>query len=225
MLTIVCFLWNDPKYRFANRYTVDHVNRLASMVNRNLSQPHEFVCVTDIPEGINPDVRIVPLWDDFRKLGGTWTRVKMFDPAMKELLGDRLVLMDLDCVVTGKLDPLFDTDIDFITTLSSHRRTLYNTGFFILTAGSRASVWSKILDCDNPQKAIDRVGAIGWEQAWVSLVLGEGEKSWGRQDGVLNYQFDVVRRNYNPEEGMVVFFPGDHDPSLIKSPWIERYWR
>lgn len=224
MLKIVTFLWRDPEYRFAGRYGPDHVNRLRAGVERGLKRPHEFISVTDDPTGIDDRVKVVPLWNDARHLGGTWVRVKLFAPEMRDILGERFVLMDLDCVVTGDLTPLFDTDADFVTTRSKHRKTEYNTGFFILTAGSRAEVWDRFDPATSPARC-DEAGAIGWEQAWVSLVLGPGERTWGPEDGVLNYRYDVLEGGRDPEDARVVFFPGNYDPSLLDDSWVERCCR
>lgn len=227
-LTVCCFLWADPKYRYGLRYNAGHVNVLRSMVARNLDRPHVFVCVTDMPEGIDSDVEIVPLWPDHRNLGGTWTRVKLFAPEMRLLLGERIVLLDLDCVITGPLDPLFDTDAEFVTCRSSNPASIYNTGFFLLTAGARAQVWERF----DPAEALRVVKVDGmWEQGWASHVLGPNEKTWGPEHGVLEYGRHVARGNGGalPKGTRAVFFCGPHDPSLAacqaKSPWILDHWR
>ena len=226
-LTVCCFLWADPKYRFAGRYGAEHVNRLHRMVARNLAQPHRFVCVTDIPEGIERGVDIVPIWQDHRDMGGNWLRIKLFAPEMADLLGPRFVLMDLDCVVTGPLDPLFDTDADFIVTRSTNPASTYNSGFFMLKSGSRAQVWQTF----EPKAARASEKAPGmWEQAWISHVLGPNEATWGKAEGVLQYNTDVLRGNDGklPDGARIVFFPGPYDPSLPKdqaaSPWIKEFW-
>ena len=47
-LVVVCYLWRDSS-RDNRGYvlTPDHVRILRSMVGRNLTLPHRFVCVTD----------------------------------------------------------------------------------------------------------------------------------------------------------------------------------
>lgn len=228
MLTIVCFLWRDPSYRYGLRYSHEHVNRLRNMVARHLAQPHRFVCVTDQPDGIEAGIEIIPLWPDYRGMGGTWTRVKLFSTAMRDILGERFVLMDLDCVVTGPLDPLFETDDEFVTTRSSNPASIYNTGFFLLRAGSRPQVFERF----TPEQALAAISVDGmWEQGWVSLVLGGGEQTWGPEHGVYEYGRHVARGNGGklPDGARVVFFSGPHDPSLAacraKSPWIAEHWQ
>ena len=228
MLTVVCFKWNDPNYRYGLRYTAAHVNVLRSMVRRHLSMPHEFVCVTDDSRGIDDDIRIVPIWPDYRELGGTWTRVKMFAAEMRELLGERIVMMDLDCVVTGSLDPLFDSDADFITTLATNDASIYNTGFYMLRAGARRQVWDSF-NPDLARRVVKRDGQ--WEQGWLSYVLGEGERVWTAADGVLAYNRDCYRGNGSalPAGARIVFFFGPYDPTRpedqARSPWILDHWR
>lgn len=223
MLTVVCFLWSDPSYRFAGRYTAHHVNVLHAMLRRHLHEEHELVCVTDMPDGIDEDVRIVPLWDDMG-LGNNWRRVKMFAPEMRDELGEYLVMMDLDVVITGDITPLFQDVAEFKTTKCNHEHTHYNTGFFYLKAGSRSRVW-ETFDPETSPGICDDAKMIGWEQAWVSYVLGAGERKWRAKDGVLNYRFDVVERGMDPEYARIVFFPGDYDPSLMEDAWIKRHWR
>lgn len=223
-LTIVCFLWRDPEYRFAGRYTADHVNRLRGMVARNLATPHEFVCVTDDPKGLDERIRVVPLWPDLAELGNNWRRIKVFAPEMVDVLGERIVLMDVDCVVTGDLTPLFYTTEDFVAMPCHHKKTHYNTGFFYLRGGALPNIWRMFDPVVSPQ-ACDDAGMIGWDQAWISLFLGPRHRTWGVDDGVLNYRYDVLKGGQDPEKARIVFFPGDHDPSLCEDEWVKRHWR
>lgn len=226
-MIVVCFLWNDRGYRYGARYTAEHVNRLGRMLDRHLPGC-ELVCVTDIPEGIDPAVRIVPLWDDHRKIGGCYVRLKMFAEEMREVIGERFVLMDLDCVITGPLAPLFDTDEDFVVWRSHHLHTEYNAGFYLLRAGARREVW----DTFEPPESLRQIALtryIGWDQAWLNCVVS-GERTWGPEHGVYNFRYDIADHGgHLPEDARVVFFPGDYDPSSPslrqRFPWIEEHWQ
>ena len=185
--------------------------------------PHELVCITDDSAGIDSGIRIEPLWTEHRALGKTWLRVKLFAREMQELIGPRFVLMDLDCVVTGPLDELFQTDAEFVT-MRAERKSIYNTGFYLLEAGARARVWETF----HPVKSLARYKREGWggqEQAWVSMVLGQGEQTWGLEHGILNYGRDILNGRMDPESGRVVFFPGPFDPSKVNAGWVEQHWR
>jgi len=58
MLTVITWLWGSTGWR--QGYNATHVNTLEKMVAANLSIPHVFKCITDMPEGINCET--VPLW-------------------------------------------------------------------------------------------------------------------------------------------------------------------
>ena len=227
MLTVVCCLWRDPGYRYGLRYGPEHVNRLRRMVRRHLSMPHRFVALVDDPVGIDEDIETIPLWPDHRDMGGTWCRVRLFASEMRRLLGERFVLLDLDVVVTGALDPLFDRPEEFVTGVSYNPAAAYNTGTYLLTAGSRAEVWDRF----SPAAARRAVTVDGmWEQGWASYILGAGEATWGVEDGVYEYGRHVARGNGGalPANARLVAFSGPHDPSLpacqALSPWIAEHW-
>lgn len=108
---IVCIKWGTkfPPY---------YVNRLYAGVKRGLKRPFRFVCFTEHPEGIREEVEIhplpvVPFEDEMvramttGKRRGAWRKVTMAKPGEVGLEGPTLV-MDLDVVVVGNLDDLFD---------------------------------------------------------------------------------------------------------------------
>jgi hypothetical protein len=119
-LRVLTWLWSQPGGRAS--YGPENVNVWAAMVRRHLAMPHEICCVTDHPEGIDPSVRIIRPPEDFAHVTiPTWgprkpqclRRLAMFSPDAGKKFGERFVCMDLDCVITGPLDPLFDVPDDF----------------------------------------------------------------------------------------------------------------
>jgi len=49
LVNVVCLKWGI-------KYDREYVNRLYSMVERNLTIPHRFICVTDDPRELNPAI-------------------------------------------------------------------------------------------------------------------------------------------------------------------------
>ncbi|MEE8370477.1 MAG: hypothetical protein V3S00_06890 [Dehalococcoidia bacterium] len=231
MIQIVCWLWDDPRYRYSHlfRYTANHVNVLASMVRRNLTMEHEIVCITDMPEGIDPSIRIVPIWDDLREMGGCYVRLKAFAPEMKQLIGDRFVWIDVDCVIVGRLDSLFNRPEDFVIWSHAGGRLPYCASMVMMDAGARRQVWD-----DFDQEAAPAIGdprrAFGTDQSWICERL-PGEAVWDRKDGVLS-RIDVGltwRRPVPhglPRGAKIVFFHGPYDPASMTGPdWVTENWR
>ena len=95
MLTVVCFLWRTPdgRHNHLYEYDADYVNKLRSMLGRHLSLAHELVCVTDIPEGIHPGVRIVPTPVEVRDWPGMLRRLVIFREDAPELLQQRRLIL------------------------------------------------------------------------------------------------------------------------------------
>lgn len=237
MIRVVCWLWRDEGYRFNHlfRYGPDHVNRLRNMVRRHLTLDHEFVCITDDPSGIGPGIRIVPLWDDLREMGGCYLRLKAFSEEMSGVIGPRFVSIDLDCVVTGSLDPLFRRTEDFVIWSNGFGKTPYCGSMFMMTAGARKEVWEEFDPASSPHSG-KSLGYVGTDQAWISARL-PGEATWTPRDGVLSRYHVGIRhpkekpamRPCLPDGARIVFMHGAVDPSQRglwkRHAWISKHWR
>lgn len=96
MITVLCVL------RSGGVYTPEWVTRLRDAVARNLTLPHQFVCLSDVAV---PAVGTVRLRHDWPRW---WAKVEMFAP-WNEGLG-RVLYLDLDTVITGNIDDFADYD-------------------------------------------------------------------------------------------------------------------
>lgn len=220
MLTVLTWLWSQPGGRAT--YTAEHVNIWAAMVRRHLKLPHRLACVTDMPDGIASHVDIIAPPGDFTGWAmPTWAgdkpqclrRVALFAPDAAPRFGDRFVSMDLDCVIAGKLDPLFSRPESIVLYKSpagpSPNPRPYNGSMLMMTAGARPHVYADL----TPEGA-QHAGRLyqGSDQAWISHALGAGEATWSEADGVAwwgRWDGDAVR---------LLFFPGHPKPwTLIDS--------
>jgi len=159
------------------------------MVRRYLSIPHRIAVVTDLPgdyDGIDviapphdfEDARI-PTWGEH--MPQCLRRIAMFRPDAASIFGERFISMDLDCVISGPLDPLFDRSEDFVMYRGVTRQRPYNGSMLMMTAGVRPQVYERF----TPEGAIEAGQRyLGSDQAWISHVLGAGEATWGAENGV-----------------------------------------
>jgi hypothetical protein len=100
---------------------------------------------------------------------------------LPEIFGKRFVCMDLDCVITGNLDPLFDVPDDFKIFHGTGGGRPYNGSMILMTAGARSQVYEQF----NQEAAVEAGNKfLGSDQAWISQVLGPDEATWGPADGV-----------------------------------------
>ncbi len=241
-MKIVCFKWNHtggyklPSLNAIGQYTAQHVNNLYRSVQKHTTIPHEFICITDDPEGI--ECRTIPLWDKCRELGGCYNRLYVFSSDMKELIGDRFLCIDLDCVVTGSLDELLSRDEDFIINkfYGVAKEQYYNGGLFMMDAGARSEVWDRFeQDIEGALEVMDKRKKkreiLGTDQAWISHVLGRGEALFDdEEDGVMAYyklrnSRDGVGKEL-PDKACMVLFAGQIDPFTCyhANRWIQQHW-
>jgi len=245
-LTVVCFKWNHtvgeplPAVARGIKYDATYVNKLYHAVERNLTIPHRFVCVTDDPVGI--ECETIPLWDWGREFGRCFTRLKMFDPAMRRVFGKRVLCIDLDTVVTGNLDKIFSHEEDFIIHtyyMDSHGyQQKYNGSLFMMDIGSRSQVYTEF----EGQKSVDLLKKlqaekkiIGSDQGWINYVLGDNEKRFNEKDGVYHLRNIMVphkrtgrKKGDLPKGARLVMFSGNQDPSMPMYsqdlPWVKNNW-
>lgn len=98
MITVAC-VWvkgNVP-------YTAEYVARLQAMVARHLSQPHEFVCLTDRPAQVPQNARAITIASP-SPLPGWWAKLELFNPS-REWPG-RVLYFDLDTLIVDRLDAI-----------------------------------------------------------------------------------------------------------------------
>jgi len=236
MITVVLWKWKAP-IGYRSTFLGEHVNIMANMIRRHLHLEHEIVLVTDDPTGVDPSVRIVPLWDDFAHLqsfvGPTrpacYRRLKVFN-AEAAGLGERVLSIDLDAVITGDITPLVDRPEDFVIWGDTAKGTLYNGGLWLLRRGTRQKVWTSF-DPDTSPSLTRANNIIGSDQAWISHSLGKGESTWTMKDGVYSFRNHLkVRTKFDlPEDAKVVMFHGQWDPwhpeVQKRYPWVREHYK
>lgn len=231
MLSVCCFKWTRSKtgYQLPSvcDYTAEHVNILSRMVDRHLDMPHRFICVTDDATGLDKDIEVVPLWDKGKSLGGCYNRLYAFSPDMREVLGPRFVMIDLDCVITGDITPLFDTPEPFVINayLGEATQQFYNGALVLMDAGCRAEVWETFHPMHSPKmmrRDKEAGRRIGSDQAWIAHTLGPSETTFGPWCGV----YEALRiRGTLPLDARIVFFSGPRDPSQGAHQWVRDHYR
>lgn len=210
-LVISTWIWGD-------KYGADHVAKLAVGVARNLDQPHEFRVFEPEPQD---------LYLTERK--GCFARLRTFDPAWQAAQGiklyDRIVVLDLDLVVTGPLDGLFDRPEPFaiLQGVNTANPCPFNGSLWMLEAGYRPDVWHEFsleLAAKVPHYEFPD------DQAWLADMLPDAG-AFGPEDGVYAFQ----KRGWPkgealPKNARIVAFPGWRDPSqYVRLDWVKEHWR
>jgi hypothetical protein len=230
MLTVTCFLWHSP----GSRYSAEDVRQLNRMVKKHLTLPHEFVCITDRPElfDLDSDIRAVQMDTSAHIPGRLFAKLWTFAPEAKEIVGKRILQLDLDCIIVGNIDAIVDRDEELVLWRNPARvpwenpaknRALYNTSIVLHTAGSLPHYWGDF----DPSRPMVRD-----DQAWISMLAGLSTPYWDASDGVYRIERDDTPGSgvgeVLPENARIVFCPGsqgkaDNPAIRQKCPWIAEY--
>jgi hypothetical protein len=223
-LRVMTWLWRQPGGR--TQFTATHVNIWAAMIRRHCTLDIELACVTDMPEGVDPGIRIIKppgFHDDLqtrRWRGGRpscYRRLAMFAPDAGKTFGRRFVSMDLDVVIGGNIDAILSRTEDVVLCSPSQvgARWVYNGSMVLLKAGSRPRVYTEF----TPEKAEHAsTQFVGSDQAWLAYALGRGEATWAPRDGVARWG--------QASEGAMLFFPGNVKPwDALGNPFVAEHYR
>lgn len=208
MLTIATWLWGT-------KYGPEYVERLQAGVARHLKQPYEFRVFT--PPAVDMDLTEVK---------GCFARLRLFDPEFQRANGieGRVVCMDLDLIVTGPLDELFDRPEPFVILqgVNAKNPCPMNGSLFMLQAGYRPDVWSEF--------SLELAAKIPFaefpdDQAWFADMIPDAG-AFGPEQGVYAFQKPGwPKGDALPKDARIVAFPGWRDPSKFTSlPWVKEHW-
>lgn len=211
MLTICVWRWGS-------KYAGHYVERLKAGVTRHLKQEFRFAVFSPQAE----DVYLT-------KLPGCFCRLRMFDPEWQQQHGmeDRIVSVDLDTIVTGSLDDLFDRDEEFVILQGANAANPcpYNGSVFMLRAGARPDVWRDF--------SLKNAGNVPFfefpdDQAWLAHKIPKAA-GWraGTESGIYAFQKPGwPKGDALPADAKIVAFPGWRDPSRFAHlDWVKENWR
>lgn len=206
---------------WGSKYPTEYVEKLKAGVQRNLKVPYEWMVWHPEPE----DRHLI-------LLPGCFCRLRMFDPNWQAkhgiAPGDRIVCLDLDSVVTGSLDMLFDRYDTFSILLGANAANPcpYNGSVFMLRAGYHEEVWSDFsLAAAKAVRYHEFPDDQGW--FWHKLPNAAG---WpvGARSGIYAFQKPGWPPGTAlPREARLVAFPGWRDPGKFAEHvrWIREHWR
>lgn len=213
---IITWLWSQPNARFV--YTADHVNAWYRAI-RSHGCTIPVAVITDQTDGIDPEIEIIKpptdflavkcaQWDEKAGLPQCYRRLAIYAPDASQWLGcDKILQMDIDCIITGDLTPLFDISPDIALFRGTSAKRPYNGGMQLLRLGARTEVYT---DFNEANAKIASSRFVGSDQAWIAHKLGWGETKITGEHGVYHYsgQFLRLYPHGRPENMRVLFCPG-----------------
>lgn len=234
MITILCWQWNEPGNR---TYTPSHVNVLASMFKRHLTLPHRVVCISD-EAGFSGDVCVIPTPAKALELAKLKTlegahfpscfrRLWLFSDEAR-ILGERVLLTDIDVVLTGNIDHLFDApDEPFIGWRPLARwgdKKRIGGGLYLMRTGAYTEVWNGFRGEESMLEA-RQAGYRGSDQAWLSYKLADKVPVFGDDSGLYSIRDLADGRKPLPTDACLVQFNGVKKPWQSNLSWVKENWR
>jgi len=221
MLTVACVRWGT-------RYSWLWVERLKRMVDRHLSEPHRFICLTDSPVDT---IECQPLLSD---LQGWWAKLELFQAGRFE--GDVLYL-DLDVVITAAIDDIVQAargdafklwmrddfsyslrsprdDLDFDTRRLLGGVGVCNSSVMAWRAGNLNHVWGSF------DPAVTKV--LHGDQNYISRLLGKQGIGFLPDFLVGSYKYGRIR--HEPIAPVMVFHGNPKMDELPRADPLRQMW-
>ena len=227
--------------KHGHKYNRDYVNKLYNMVKRHCTLDYEFVCLTDDPTGLYPEIKTLELPSD---LEGWWCKPYMFSADLP--IKGNILYMDLDVVIASNIDKLFTYSPNHwcvIRDFTRHMRpkwTKYNSSVVRFKTGQLDFVWSEYKknpkgiqkrffgDQDWLYEATRKQQAMYWPDSWILSWKWEVRKSKEFAAGGLkgNRKFKHIENDAKPRpECCITVFHGDPNPHNCHDQWVVDNWR
>lgn len=185
--TIICIKWGAL-------YGADYVNVLFNAARANMTGSFRFVCLTDDPTGLLPQIEHFPIPNiglaPHHWKGGGWPKLSVFLPDLYGIRG-RVLFVDLDMVIWGDLDAFFTFGTGMVMLDSGPWR--YTNGIprpmssiFAFDAGAHADMLERL--------AADRDALIDRYYLEQDFIAGEaGPLKFWPQEWVRSFKYHLRR--------------------------------
>lgn len=233
-LVVACYLWFDEHWRHNGAFTYgpEHVRLLRSMVAKNLTVPYEFACITDRPH-LFDDIRAIPIDKTTHVPNTEFVKLMTFHPQGRDIIGKRVLQLDLDTIVCGSLDEIVNRDDDLVVWRNPTRlpynkpikaRPYYNGSVILHRCGTMPFIWQTF----NPRQFSARD-----TQVWMSSLIGPDAPYWDGSHGIYRIARDDTPGSgidgELPSNARIVNFVGSEgkpwNPEVRRrNPWIAQYW-
>lgn len=240
---IVCFSWGTVYGKY-------YINRLYAMVARNITGPFRFICLTDNPEGIRPEVECfdcptVPAKPPHDVDG--WRKLVLWAPQVADLEGEVLYL-DVDVLIVDNIDCFWEHPGDFCIIknwTTAPELKIGNSSVFRYRIGENTDLWERFTA--DPEGVI---ASADNEQVWVTQQHGNvtwWPDEWCRSFKVhcipkfpMNWlvppklpagtKFVIFHGTPNPEDAEAGVWPTNKSKlkkiykHIRVAPWVKEHW-
>jgi hypothetical protein len=145
----------------------------------------------------------------------------MFSEEAKAIFGDKVLSIDLDCLILKEFTSLItDDDFKILRGLCNP----YNGSIWQVKPGIYNNMWNDLTPrtakLSNRQKMENGKNFYGSDQAYMAANIPDAP-TWGEKDGI--YQYSKLKRKVIPEDAKIIFFAGNTKPWT--SEFKNTYWK
>lgn len=218
-ITVVMVWWGTL-------YPQKYVTNLRNMINRHLSVPHEFVCITDrddVPKGVRKIPTPVPneVCQGKNSYGdgkGWWQKISLFAPG---LFTGRIMYFDLDVCIIGNIDRLASVQQDFCMIENfgpNKRHAAHNSSVMVWTPNTKSEqIYTKF----SPDVTKHLHGDQCYDWRVMHPNIWNYPKSW-----VVSYKYEKYPQwKHMNKDTSVVVFHGQPKPHQVRDSYIVSNWK
>lgn len=217
MITVACVL------KSGGIYTPEWVAKLSRGVDRHLSLPHRFVCLTDMCFTIE-GVQAIPLPEPW---SGWWSKICLFHPDIG--LTGLTLYFDLDTLIVGSLDRIAAHPHGF-TMAHEYYRPVRFCSTAMAWSGDHSEIWRRMKgDPEGPMREYrNRTDRRIGDQAFIEDVQAERGISIDAFRDLFGEtsiaSFKVHARDRIPAGAVAVAFHGKPKPPEAAG-WAQKMWK
>lgn len=210
--------------KFGTKYSAEYVNKLFSSISRNTTKSFLFTCFTDNPLGINSKIYTQPLP---LSTGDWYSKIGLYDKTLYNQ-NNQIFYFDLDTVITGDLDEIFEYTGDFIILRDFYRKEGFGSGLMAWRPDAVHHMWknytrgSKYKGGDQGWPEMQYPTADIWQEVYPEKVISY--KVHIRGKGIQrNPRFTNLPGTL--DTASIVCFHGKPLPHMVNEPWMIEHWK
>ena len=223
MKQVICMKWGE-------KYGAHYVNKLFAMVQRNITPPFTFHCLTDDDHDLHQDIVCHDLpelgCEHPKNISGIWRKTALWGESLENIKGV-VLFIDLDTVIVDNIDCFFDIgepeDVILARNWLRPFHRLGQTTLFRFHIGSHPYILENFRKA--PQKTAEK---YRFEQHYVTKNVKPSIKFWPNA-WVKHYRIHCLGNNYIaryfrpakiPKNARIIAFPGHPQPEdALKGQW------
>jgi hypothetical protein len=211
------------------------------MARRHCPIDFNFYCLTNDTETAHRElpksIKIISIADcptfKFTEIG-SWPVLSMFKKHIQEQIKEeRILKLDLDCVITGSLENLLGSfQPDMITGWLDITHKILNPSFALFQNGWGQFIWQRFLENQTRVQEIISSGMAdkyGWDQIWINDSLESNQKKFLTKESGIFHRREIDKSAKLPGTAKIVFFNSSwkpwHEKMRLYYPWIKDHYR